>query len=389
MVATTPDLAQVELAPAVPPRARVDVEMVKEYAAQMKAGAASPPIAVGGDRQAGQQQTWDGLHRVVAARSVGRERLMANVVPGTREDAGWRSRGANATHGLRRKRRQQTRRDPGAQASKGAGMGERRISQHWGATTRRSMPPARGWRHLAKSDRPGRARPRAPDQPARCAPPASARGPANVAGSTREPAGFGYPDTATASRSPTGGEQRRPGWWPARRGDGVPDAGDGALGARPMVRQRSGCVEEERKEHTSGVMMARRPGPIPTRRSSRPWRLAWVRSTSTRAAGATRGRDPGTEAPRAGRGWAKHRVARAGGAEPDTWPRDQGRDCQVVRGTPGRPHDGWRKQAAACAASPCFVDERHRRAEGKPEPPRPWQPSAWVADRSHPSVDGQ
>jgi hypothetical protein len=68
----------------------------------MRAGASVPPLDVVCDRQAGQYWAWDGFHRVMAARRIGGEWLMANVVPGTRGDARWRALAANATHGLRR-----------------------------------------------------------------------------------------------------------------------------------------------------------------------------------------------------------------------------------------------------------------------------------------------
>jgi hypothetical protein len=132
-MATTLDPALVELDPAVQPRVHPNMEIIKEYAGEMRANAAFPPIDVVWDRQAGKYRGWDGFHRVMAARRIGRDWLTANVVPGTREDARWRALAANATHGLRRTNADKRRVVVLAlKHPKGAGMSDQRIGQHCG-----------------------------------------------------------------------------------------------------------------------------------------------------------------------------------------------------------------------------------------------------------------
>lgn len=88
-------------------RERINADAVAEYAEAMKAQAGSagpapawPPVVVFWDGR----EYWlaDGFHRVLAARSIGRKNIAADVRQGSREDAAWASCAANQTHGLRR-----------------------------------------------------------------------------------------------------------------------------------------------------------------------------------------------------------------------------------------------------------------------------------------------
>jgi hypothetical protein len=78
----------------------IDPSTVASYAADLRAGATFPPIAVYHDG-AGYHLA-DGFHRVEAARQIGLEEILAEVRPGTSRDATLAACAANATHGLRR-----------------------------------------------------------------------------------------------------------------------------------------------------------------------------------------------------------------------------------------------------------------------------------------------
>jgi hypothetical protein len=78
----------------------IDPGTVASYAEDMKAGATFPAIRVyhGG----GEYHLADGFHRVEAARQIGLDTLLAEVLQGTSRDATLAACAANATHGLRR-----------------------------------------------------------------------------------------------------------------------------------------------------------------------------------------------------------------------------------------------------------------------------------------------
>jgi hypothetical protein len=82
------------------PRARVSLETVSEYAAEIKAGAKFPHITVFYDGT----DYWlaDGFHRRDAFIASGATSIEAEVKQGTQRDAILFSAGANATHGMRR-----------------------------------------------------------------------------------------------------------------------------------------------------------------------------------------------------------------------------------------------------------------------------------------------
>lgn len=75
-------------------------DTIAEYARAMKEGANFPPIVVFYDGTT----YWlaDGSHRTEAAQRIGRKRISAQVLDGTRRDATLFAVGANLTNGLRR-----------------------------------------------------------------------------------------------------------------------------------------------------------------------------------------------------------------------------------------------------------------------------------------------
>lgn len=82
------------------PRTYIDYSLVDEYAEDMKAGDAFPPVVVFFDGA----DYWlaDGFHRVHAAKAAGIE-VAADVRQGSKQDAIWFSCAANIGHGLRRR----------------------------------------------------------------------------------------------------------------------------------------------------------------------------------------------------------------------------------------------------------------------------------------------
>jgi hypothetical protein len=133
MVATVLDLSKVELDPKVQSRVNINIEIVEEYAEEMRNGADFPPVEVVWDEGADKGWVWDGFHRVMAAQSIEVSWLMANVVPGTREEARWRALGANAAHGLRRTNEDKRRVVALAlKHPKGSKMSDRQIARHCG-----------------------------------------------------------------------------------------------------------------------------------------------------------------------------------------------------------------------------------------------------------------
>jgi hypothetical protein len=78
----------------------IDPGTVAAYAEDMAAGATFPPVTVYHDGVA--YHLADGFHRVEAARQIGCEVILAEVLQGTSRDAMRAACAANATHGLRR-----------------------------------------------------------------------------------------------------------------------------------------------------------------------------------------------------------------------------------------------------------------------------------------------
>jgi hypothetical protein len=83
-------------------RANPSRKTLQEYAGQMEAGDAFPPVAVWYDGH----DHWlsDGFQRVAAAEQIGRKSILAEIRRGSLSDARWSSCAANARHGVRRSR---------------------------------------------------------------------------------------------------------------------------------------------------------------------------------------------------------------------------------------------------------------------------------------------
>ena len=137
MTAVVIELEKIELDPTTQPRVSISMDLVDEYAEDMRSGIEFPPIDVVWDRDSETYWLWDGFHRVLAAKQVGQLWLMAHVAVGTREDAQWRAFGANAAHGLRRSREDKRRAVTGAlKHPKGSGKSDRQIARHCGVDHR-------------------------------------------------------------------------------------------------------------------------------------------------------------------------------------------------------------------------------------------------------------
>jgi hypothetical protein len=84
-------------------RVETDVTQADGYAEDMAAGAVFPPIVVFFD----EVEYWlaDGFHRLIAAETIGRTEIAADVRGGTRRDAILYAVGSNTAHGLKRSNR--------------------------------------------------------------------------------------------------------------------------------------------------------------------------------------------------------------------------------------------------------------------------------------------
>jgi hypothetical protein len=92
-------LADLEWDAGIQVRVAIDPAVVADYAEHMRAGVVFPPITVFSD--GGTHRLADGFHRFLAAQRAGRTTLLADVHPGTREEALWFALGANRTNGQR------------------------------------------------------------------------------------------------------------------------------------------------------------------------------------------------------------------------------------------------------------------------------------------------
>ena len=84
-------------------RTGMNQETVNDYAEAMRAGAAFPPIDLFEDNE-GRLWVGDGLHRIAGKSAAGFTEIDAKVRQGTRRDALLYAAGANAKHGLPRRR---------------------------------------------------------------------------------------------------------------------------------------------------------------------------------------------------------------------------------------------------------------------------------------------
>jgi len=117
------------------PRQSISNETVAEYADEMREGDQFPEVTVFFDGK----DYWlaDGFHRWHGARRAGQEKIRANVLRGTQEDARWHATGANKAHGLRRTNADKARAVRLALAHpKAAGKSSREIARHCGVSNR-------------------------------------------------------------------------------------------------------------------------------------------------------------------------------------------------------------------------------------------------------------
>ena len=114
------------------PRSQLLIEVMEDYAEQMRAGVEFPPITVFFDGN----DYWlaDGFHRLGAALRVRpADPIEAEVIQGTQTEAQWYSFGVNKTHGLRRTREDRVRAIKAAlRHPEGARRSDNDIAQHVG-----------------------------------------------------------------------------------------------------------------------------------------------------------------------------------------------------------------------------------------------------------------
>ena len=93
-------LSAIELDTSIQCRATIDTGVINDYAERMVAGDTFPPVELFGTKA----RCWigDGWHRALAAKSIERESIAANLNPGGRAEALKHALGANALHGHRR-----------------------------------------------------------------------------------------------------------------------------------------------------------------------------------------------------------------------------------------------------------------------------------------------
>jgi len=152
------------------PRSQLLIEVMEDYAEQMRAGVEFPPLTVFFDGK----EYWlaDGFHRLGAAlRARPADPIEAEVIQGTQTEAQWYSFGVNKTHGLRRTRGDRVRAIQAAlRHPEGAGKSNYEIAEHCGVseiTVRRyrqqlepttTMSQSSGQAGEDRKDRPAEAR---------------------------------------------------------------------------------------------------------------------------------------------------------------------------------------------------------------------------------------
>lgn len=128
------ELDRIRLDGATQPRAKLQTEVIEEYAEQMRDGVVFPSITVFFDGS----EYWlaDGFHRVHAARRIRpSEPIEAKIIQGTKAEAQWYSFGVNKTHGLRRTREDRVRAIRAAlQHTEATGRSDSDIARHVGVS---------------------------------------------------------------------------------------------------------------------------------------------------------------------------------------------------------------------------------------------------------------
>ncbi len=130
------ELSKIRLDGGTQPRAQLSIEVIYDYAEQMRLGTKFPPIVVFHDGK----DYWlaDGFHRVAAAnRARPGEFVEAEVMQGTQSDAQWYSCSVNKDHGLRRTNEDKVRAVKRAlRHPQGARRSDREIAWHVGVADR-------------------------------------------------------------------------------------------------------------------------------------------------------------------------------------------------------------------------------------------------------------
>ncbi|MFM2094099.1 MAG: hypothetical protein RIS70_1223 [Planctomycetota bacterium] len=128
------DLDKIRLDGATQPRAELLIEVMEDYAEQMRAGVEFPAVIVFFDGT----DYWlaDGFHRIGAWRQVRpNEPIEADVLQGTQSEAQWYSYGVNKSHGLRRTREDRVRAIKAAlRHPEGAKRSDNDIARHVGVS---------------------------------------------------------------------------------------------------------------------------------------------------------------------------------------------------------------------------------------------------------------
>lgn len=93
-------LTEINIKGGTQPRAKIDLDVVAEYAERLDAGDVFPPVEVVFDGK--EHWLWDGFHRFHGHTKAGRKSIACNVRQGTARDAVLFSCGANGHHGIRR-----------------------------------------------------------------------------------------------------------------------------------------------------------------------------------------------------------------------------------------------------------------------------------------------
>lgn len=115
------------------PRQGMNEDVVSDYVAALADGVQFPPIDVMFDGK--DYWLYDGFHRIESHLRSGRTEIAARVVPGTLEEAQWRSYAANQSHGLRRSTADKERAIRSAlQHKKAQGLSDVVVAKHLGVS---------------------------------------------------------------------------------------------------------------------------------------------------------------------------------------------------------------------------------------------------------------
>lgn len=138
LIKTTEEVTALEIARirrdgGTQPRQGMNEDVVSDYVAALADGVQFPPIDVMFD--GADYWLYDGFHRIESHLRSGRTEIAARVVPGTLEEAQWRSYAANQSHGLRRSTADKERAIRSAlKHPKAPGMSDNLLAKHLGVS---------------------------------------------------------------------------------------------------------------------------------------------------------------------------------------------------------------------------------------------------------------